>query len=418
MGGMSAAALLAKAGLKVLVAEGLPRLGGRCSTVEYKGFKCPTGVIGAEMGGPVEEVFLKTGAEFNVRPAGPPRYLIGGTIHRVPAKGGMKSLLDAAGGETEDIEKVLQAFSRAMGWMEPSAALSLREWLLQFTHDERILGLFQTMVSAAMVVNADELPAREFFRFVKTLGGIRRFGFCPAGSINLPNALLKVIVDLGGEIWTEAPVVRILVEKGVVLGAKVRRKEKELEVRAKIVISNAGPKKTVALAGEENFDTGYLRDLERNLRPAPLFGIQMSADEPLIEQEYLLITGSRRVNALFQPTLLCPELAPPGKHLVIAGAAPASSMPPVQVKRELEICLEDLRSLIQEFDKRTRILLAGSYHGDWPGMHSWPGLDMPQKTSIVNLYNVGDGVKPSGTVALPGAVASALAVAEEVKRRI
>ena len=88
MGGMSAAALLAKAGLKVLVAEGLPRLGGRCSTVEYKGFKCPTGVIGAEMGGPVEEVFRKTGAEFNVRPAGPPHYLIDGTIHRVPAKDG------------------------------------------------------------------------------------------------------------------------------------------------------------------------------------------------------------------------------------------------------------------------------------------------------------------------------------------
>jgi hypothetical protein len=102
---------------------------------------------------------------------------------------------------------------------------------------------------------------------------------------------------------------------------------------------------------------------------------------------------------------------------MMAGAAPASSLPPLEVKRELAICMDDLRSLIPGFDRRAKILLAGSYHGDWPGMHSWPGFDMPQKTSIVHLYNVGDGVKPLGTVALPGAVASALAVVEEVKKR-
>ncbi len=40
MGGMSAAAILAKDGFRVLVAEKLPRIGGRCSTLDYKGFKC------------------------------------------------------------------------------------------------------------------------------------------------------------------------------------------------------------------------------------------------------------------------------------------------------------------------------------------------------------------------------------------
>jgi len=30
-------------------------------------------------------------------------------------------------------------------------------------------------------------------------------------------------------------------------------------------------------------------------------------------------------------------------------------------------------------------------------MHCWPGRDLPQKTPIVNLYNVEDGVKPAGT---------------------
>jgi hypothetical protein len=51
-------------------------------------------------------------------------------------------------------------------------------------------------------------------------------------------------------------------------------------------------------------------------------------------------------------------------------------------------------------------------------MHCRPGWDLPQKTPVVHLYNVGDGVKPSGTVALPGAAASALAVVEDILGRL
>ena len=43
---------------------------------------------------------------------------------------------------------------------------------------------------------------------------------------------------------------------------------------------------------------------------------------------------------------------------------------------------------------------------------------MSHKTPIVNLYNVGDGVGPSGTVALPSTVLSAQLVVEDVKNRI
>jgi phytoene dehydrogenase-like protein len=72
MGGMSSAALLSQAGYRTLVVEKLPRIGGRCSTIEYKGVKCTTGVIGPEMGGVLEKLFQDVGAEFDVRPAGPP----------------------------------------------------------------------------------------------------------------------------------------------------------------------------------------------------------------------------------------------------------------------------------------------------------------------------------------------------------
>jgi phytoene dehydrogenase-like protein len=115
---------------------------------------------------------------------------------------------------------------------------------------------------------------------------------------------------------------------------------------------------------------------------------------------------------------VCPELAPTGQDLLLAGGGPRSSLPPFDKKREVEICLQDLEDFIPDFQRRARVLTAGFYHGRWPGMHCWPGNDLPQKTPIENLYNVGDGAKPAGTTGLPSVAASALAVVEDIEKRM
>lgn len=51
IGGLCSAALLANKGYKTLVIEKLPIIGGRCSTLTYKGFKIPTGVVAVPMSG-------------------------------------------------------------------------------------------------------------------------------------------------------------------------------------------------------------------------------------------------------------------------------------------------------------------------------------------------------------------------------
>jgi phytoene desaturase len=418
MGGMCAAALLANEGYKVLVAERLHRIGGRCSSFKTQGFICTAGVIGVELGGAVEEVFSRVHVDFQVRPAGPVRYLIQGKPYEIPPQGGLKRLLSVASEDAGEIERVLDAFSQALEGLEPTSDVSLREWILQHTKDESILGIFQTMVCATLLVNADEVLASEYFRFIKRLGGISSFGYCPEGSIVLPNALARRIKESGGTIWTGSSVKRILSDKGIVRGALVSTKEGEVEVRAKIVISNTGPRRTVALSGKEHFGRDYLMELERKARPAPVIALQIAAEEPLINYPALMVTGARRINALYQPTTLCPELAPAGKHLLLAGGGPGSSLPHFNKKEELELCLRDLKGLIPDFEKRARVLRAGFYHGRWPGMHCWPGNDLPQKTPIENLYNVGDGAKPAGTTGLPSVAASALAVVEDINTRM
>jgi len=329
MGGMCAAALLANEGYKSLVAERLHRIGGRCSSFEFQGFMCTTGVIGVELGGVVEEIFSRVHADFQVRPAGPVHILIQGKPYEIPPKGALKRLLSVASEDAGEVERLLDAFSQALERLEPTSGLSLREWLLQYTENETILGIFQTMVCATLLINADELPASEYFRFIKRLGGISNFGFCAKGSGALPDALAQRIRELGGAIWTGSSVKRILSHRGVVRGALVSTKEGEIEVRAKIVISNTGPRKTVELSGKEHFDRGYLMELEQKAKPAPVIAVQIAAEEPLIDYPSLMVTGARRINALYQPTTVCPELAPSGKQLLMAGGGPGSSLPPL-----------------------------------------------------------------------------------------
>jgi phytoene dehydrogenase-like protein len=149
-----------------------------------------------------------------------------------------------------------------------------------------------------------------------------------------------------------------------------------------------------------------------------LIAIQVASDKPLIDHNYLIVTGTRRINALFQPTHVCPEIAPPGKHLLVAGAAPVATSPPFDPKAELDLCFQDLRDILPGFESHAEVLMFATFHGEWPAMHAWPGDDMPLKTPIVNLYNVGDGVKSPGMIALPAVAESAHRVVQDIKKRL
>lgn len=95
-----------------------------------------------------------------------------------------------------------------------------------------------------------------------------------------------------------------------------------------------------------------------------------------------------------------------------------SSLPPYDVKADKEQIVAELKAEIPDFDRRAELLMVSYFRGDVPGYHSWPGLDMPQKTPIMNLYNVGDGVKPAGWIGLPACAKSAEMVVEDIRFRV
>jgi hypothetical protein len=111
-------------------------------------------------------------------------------------------------------------------------------------------------------------------------------------------------------------------------------------------------------------------------------------------------------------------MAPRGQYLLDAGAFFPNSMPPYNFKREIELALADIREHVPDVEKYGKLVHVGCYHGDWPLSRSWAGYNLPSRTSIENLYDVGDGAKPAGCWGTHGAGWSAKRVVADIKARL
>lgn len=419
IGGLTSAALLSKAGYRTLVVEKLPFAGGRCATLDYHGYKLPTGVAWAteEVHG---ELCREVGAEFELRIAQPIWiYRIKGKDYPAPvgAKILTTTIKQAARDEAEE-ERVMQALKRGLTWAEPSYSMSLHDWITQYTDNPHIVGVFRFFVLAAAGINHFELPAGEYFRMIKETGFIRNWGFLPQAGGSLSGALIRAIERMGGEVWTGCPALQIKVKDEVTTGAVVRKDSEEIEVTAWAVISNAGPQQTVQLVGREHLHPGYLKDVEA-IKGVPQALIYITSDRPLLEgSSALALTDSHRLFGVVSYTNICPELAPKGKHLMVGAVFPTSSEPPYDWNKEVELSLQDFRDNIPGFDKYAQILRVNTYHGYWGLMRTWAGYSLPIKTPVEGLYLVGDTSAPLGWWGSPAAVKSGRLAVEDIIQRV
>jgi phytoene desaturase len=416
VGGLCAASLLAKRGYKTLMVESLNRWGGRLSTIEEKGYKLPTGAILLHRDGPMEKVFKEVGATFEV--VNLPKTLhcrIEGKDYQMKLNNPM-TLLEVAG----DMElsrgtkvrlggslakeigkkKVMRAFGK--GFEDPMVEgrnLTFREWLMQYTDNEVIHKIFDSIIVAVLVCRSWELPASQFFYYMTKLGSLADAGTAPRGNVDLIQGLVDVI-EKNGDAWLNSPVKNIVVKKGSAQGIVVEKNGEEVEISSKVVISDTGPKKTVELAGSDKFDDKYLREMRMRLRAGPAMLILVASDKSILPENApsMVISGARRIVVGGDLTFLCPELAPPGMHLSYFCGYPLNSLVPMEAEWEKIQCQRDLEEQFPDIKDHGEILRMEVHDvdSDSPGARAWPGYDMPADTSIKNLYNVGEGVSAPG----------------------
>ena len=435
VGGLCSAALLARHGYRVLLIEKLERLGGRFSTIEQEGFKVPTGAVAIATRGIIEETFKEVGADFDICETGGNTVWMDGEWHELPEKGQIRallSILDKIGADKAKIlgrlaqgvatEKILSAFRQGGSTTDPASKVSFREWLSQYTDDERVLKVFHALTSAISTVNDYEYPASHWFTYVSSAGqgGMRYHGIACRGNKELANSMAATVKMRGGDVWTGSPVQQIIVQKGKVRGLVISKEGREVEVETSVLLSDLGPKSTVELAGRDSFDADYLNQVDA-LRAAPIVHTLVASDKPLVDASgALLIIGARRIVAGVPMTKHCPELAPPGQHLMVIWGTPESCLHHVDKDEEARQNLQDIREVFPDFDKHGRILRMDvrDIDDDFPALRSWMGYDMPQETPLSNLYYVGDAVKPFGWEGLAACVKGARLVVDKVRKRL
>ena len=430
LGGLTAASFLSRKGYKTLVVESRSRIGGRFSTFEYEGFKLPTGAILIPNGWVVkllEDLGIKTN---NLRPITRVYYRIDGERYEIPSEIGVPKALDIIDKlERKDAEekkrptipvelsKIMRGYYKKMRGINQEEIITVRDWLLQYTENEKVHDAFDTLCTGLMMAHSWELPVSKFFLFQE----MTKFYISPDGNLSIAKELARV-VEKTGAIWTNSPARKIMIKEGKATSVIVEKAGKQIEIKCKVVISNIGAKSTVNLAGKENFDNEYLEKMRIKLRPSPCLLVLVASDKPLclegIHDGLEIIMGSRRIKTIIPISNICPELVPPGQHLFYTSAKSESTLHPMDIKYEMQQVKSDIREFFPDFEKHGRILKmrACGIINEWPEGRTWLGYGMPLETPISNLFNVGDSCIAPGLIGTPGSVESGYRVVDIVEK--
>lgn len=414
-GGLFTAARLAHRGYRTLVVERLDRVGGRASSEVIDGFTVNNGAIVIETGGITEQTFAEVGARFDVRPAKPPiLYRIGGKDVDVTG-GGWGFLL---GKLTRQGAKLLEGLGAARtddGL--PEGALSTADWVRRYTGNEKVHGIFRNMCASIFAVSSEDLPAAVFLTYFTRRSAFKKFGFCPEGTIGVWRALADAVEGTGhGEVWLSSEVRALdLGEDGTVVGATVVRDGREVSVRSRVVVSDAGPAATADLVGRGRLPADYAATVDTT--PCAMLVVNFASREPLVDAPGLLsFATTRRMCYVANFTATCPEMAPAGWHLYNGTSVPEPATGAFDEEQERELLDADLREQIPGFD-RARVLSTTVWRDAWPPQRAVAGHDLPHTTPIANLWNVGDAVKQYANGGTTACAETAALVVDEIAAR-
>jgi phytoene dehydrogenase-like protein len=356
-GGSSCAALLAKRGLKVLLAEKNAMAGGKAMTLSKGGYTHTAWVvIGAPVEGNLYEVVLReVGMQDRATLVHPPGR---GSIYRT-SSGTYEPMPEMPPGVTDpnvlfdwleireqkDRDEALKLFTE-LTLMPPAERNGLHDitfddWLARYSVPRSLYAFLVSLCCDGMfMVPVDSLEAAEAIQSLQDMflrnGGM----FCLGGYGRVAEALCEAVRANGGKVLMKTRTEKIRVDRGQVCGIVTDRGGFD----APIVVSNAGIQPTVVkLVGEEHFDKGYanyVKDLvpswalmgyryylDRKVTHDP-FGVVFSNESPWSLQRFLDAKKGKasREGVLYYevPSNYDPDAAPPGKHVLLTGSfAPA-----------------------------------------------------------------------------------------------
>ena len=271
-----------------------------------------------------------------------------------------------------------------------------------------------------------------------------RLDYPKGGSGALVNALVRGLEKFGGQLRLSAHVEQILVKQGRAVGVQLRNGDQILAKKA--VVSNASAWDTVKLLSADDVPDSFLK--KRTSIPACdsfmhlHLGIDATALPSDLACHYIVVNDwSRGINApqnlvlISIPSLLDPDLAPPGKHTVhvyTPGNEPYAPWAGLdrrsdayqQLKAErAEVMWQALGRVIPDIRSRCEVTLVGSPltherylrcdRGSYgPAIRAGTGLFPGPTTPVKGLLCCGGSTFPG--IGLPAVAASGMIAAHTI----
>jgi phytoene dehydrogenase-like protein len=395
--GLSAGAILAKNGKRVVVLDRAPYLGGRGMAVPDEGFKLNLGGhLLEDSGSGITKIFEYLGKHLG---HGPSSADMNVWDHEHDRWG---SIRDRYSGNKDELKKVIGALLETP-WEELDKwdDRPLREWILQYTSDPGVIDLFEFITVLECMTEhwwdhsaSDNLYVRKLHYSEKRSAA---YSFWPEqGWDGLFRDLADALTENGGELRLGTAVERVVIENHAVKGVAVAREPRILPnemfedelIEADAVISTLPVWHVLRVVPAWELPDWYVAQIEHlaqdRFRIAWL-GLYLAVDEPaaILDRRELstwLHTPTAGVSGfMFEMTALDPSTAPEGKYLYVAGG-----IVPGERGRDMQY----LEEMFPKFEQDLQTMYPGLANPVWRRRHMVfePSFGVIQKPGLVGVF--------------------------------
>jgi phytoene dehydrogenase-like protein len=395
--GLTAGALLASEGRRVVVIESSPDLGGRAVERSDDGFMIQLGGhLVEDSGSGITAIFAHLGKQL----------VHSGGNTEMPVwnhdRGSWESVRERYAGSRRDLRRVVEVLLDTPAedfdaWDDRS----LREWLLQHTSDQGVIDLFELLAILECLTYEPRDHSASDNLFMRKLHyaerGTAGYSFWPRqGWAGMWQDLADALVAHGGELRLGRRVNRVEIAghevRGVHVsaGGGVMPNEIPAEdfVAAPCVISTLPVWNVLDVLADDVVPDWYRAQIEllaQDRFRATWLGSYVATDEPVSirDRRELCVwqhePGAGLAGFLFEVTALDPDAAPDGQHLYCLGGV----IPATRARDQ-----DFVRGTFAAFEQGVEEMVPGLAHATWRQRHLVhdPTYAVLQKPGLVGRY--------------------------------
>ncbi|GIK48308.1 MAG: hypothetical protein BroJett013_10050 [Alphaproteobacteria bacterium] len=394
--GLSAGAILAKQGKKVIVLERRPEVGGRIAETTVDGYTLQWGGhILEDTGSGLGRIFEYVGLEFEdtgVRNDACPVFY----------DGAWHDIRDYYANDRDEYKRIVaEIVASDYDEFEKLDDTPLRTWLEARTQSQGVIDFFESLAKIESMGGERwyDISASDFLYTRKLHYGERRvagYSVWPKGGyVKLCTDLAGTIKANGGSVETGVKVSSITVENGAVKGVVVGRGEipigdydgETATLRADHVICTLPIWDALTVLPEEHMPKWYVDQIKEASKPENRtfwFGFYAALNEPVYARSPRELTGwvkgpyTGMDGWSFLPSALDPSVAPEGKHLLCCGVVtdPSLSQNKALLNQKFDELDQEMDHFFPELKK----------HVIWKKRHKVLTYNVWQRPGLVGVY--------------------------------